>query len=636
MIINNHTIFTYLLLFVSTCLLGMQTEIELIPLHSEHQSEDRLFIPLNVALQSQTFSDSYNTLPKTLENQRLYLHCSHKTALHIQKTLEQQHYHTTIAPQTDTLSSYLQTLNIQDLINIANTLNILSVPSLENKTLETLCTKMHNNSCPPCKALNCNLQKKFTALFFAHKKYDQKFIQPYANSLTLMQEHLNTDGFLAGVYDQKYTAHYFNPATKTTLFSITRGTPKKITHIYASHISKENICFDLRQLNINMTDIETCTSSNHNESLFLCSYHADSVFPKTCIIDTFNKNIITSYNSCCLGSHDHELYFVDNNTISLLNTQTNITTPIQLEFDSSTYDLQNMLIDNIACASNAPIIAIIMYNKQQRQCQLFLGIIHYNQTIKLHYLDYLASQRYFDYLYSKPIIRSLKVNNTGTIIHVQLCTDEYKTIRIYDVPTKTCRFCKDFTKLRYSPCYHYQPLFTAHDSLLIMPHFPLPDSCTFYNCITHNHWQQEGIIINGQPMEPECYHQETENPITTSITTTLTSIVDDVIRQFFLHLKNEQLPLVLCFIAEQSPGIVTLEQDDYESYQQCSSEIKKIINASYTIVNKQKASLMIGHVYDNYKNTMKSIISELKFLNGELKVIGILLVAYFAFFSLKK
>ena len=162
-----------------------------------------------------------------------------------------------------------------------------------------------------------------------------------------------------------------------------------------------------------------------------------------------------------------------------------------------------------------------------------------------------------------------------------------------------------------------------------MPHFPDPDICTFYNCITHNHWQQAGITINGQPMEPECYHQETEHPITTSITTTLTPIVDDVIKQFFLHLKNEQLPLVLCFIAEQSPGIIALEQDDYESYRQCSPEIKKIINASYTIVNKQKASFMIGHVYNNYKNTIKSI-------TGELKVIGILLVAYFAIFSLKK
>src|SRR5438093_674498 len=101
MIINNHIIFTCVLLFVSTCLLGMQTEIELIPSHNEHQSGNRLFIPLDVALQSQTFSDSYNTLPKTLENQRLYLHCSHETALHIQKTLEQQHYHTTITPQTD-------------------------------------------------------------------------------------------------------------------------------------------------------------------------------------------------------------------------------------------------------------------------------------------------------------------------------------------------------------------------------------------------------------------------------------------------------------------------------------------------------------------------------------------------------
>jgi len=45
---------------------------------------------------------------------------------------------------------------------------------------------------------------------------------------------------------------------------------------------------------------------------------------------------------------------------------------------------------------------------------------------------------------------------------------------------------------------------------------------------------------------------------------------------------------------------------------------------------------MIGHVYNNYKNTIKSITGELKLLNGDLKVIGILLVAYFAIFSLKK
>ena len=73
------------------------------------------------------------------------------------------------------------------------------------------------------------------------------------------------------------------------------------------------------------------------------------------------------------------------------------------------------------------------------------------------------------------------------------------------------------------------------------------------------------------------------------------------------HIKTNDIPLVICTIADQPSGTLILNDEDYQVYITSPQAIQDIVSASYIIVSPLWYSQLTGFLHSVYKSIRKPL-----------------------------
>src|SRR5204863_733384 len=113
--------------------------------------------------------------------------------------------------------------------------------------------------------------------------------------------------------------------------------------------------------------------------------------------------------------------------------------------------------------------------------------------------------------------------------------------------------------------FYYPPLFTQDGNLLTVP-IDLDTShdkkYIFYNSLTHNCWEKKVSrytnITTPLTSSGEQYIEQIHNVTEHTKTIKAITLVDDSIKRMLNHIKTNDIPLVICTIADQPSGTLIL------------------------------------------------------------------------------
>jgi len=595
--------------------------VRLIPINNNIIYDNGPTIPLNVARHIQSLSTMLDdiTLPPTKEDEKeeeipFELHnCDNTTAHQLSTCLMTYH------EKRDQLTTHIDSFNTNELIKLTNITDTIDARPLEQPLLVVLCKALNNKPDPVLRQLNLDVQKKIATMLMSCNQYDTKLLQPYSDSLDSKTQ-LYKNAFISTIRGSEELSYYFNKETGTLL----NGTKKDdcITHI---HIASRHdnpfvalvnnirgthaISFDLKQHNFNLSTIYHVTANN-NETLFICACRNDKAF-KTIVFDTVNKSILQTYTDYCFGENNHELYVTDIRNLYSLNTQTN--TAQQISFLIG----QSERIIKIASNCTSTHIVIATHNPINNISHLYMGYKNNDvfTFLPITTIDLTGKQ-----------VDSLVLNKTATV----LCVGAYDALKLISDEDFSYKYyiynLQNHLQTEILPerwfAWHSPPMFTHDGNLLIIPIEANP-KYMFYNTLTHNCWEKK-VPGNGVIIAPLTAHGEQcikliHNSTEHTNTVTAVTLVDNTIKCMLNHIKTDDIPLVVCSIAEQLPGIITLNDEDYQEYNNSAQAIQDVVNASYIITSPHWQSRLGGFMYNVYKKIRRPLF----FITGFIAVISV-------------
>jgi hypothetical protein len=596
-----------LLFFYPSFIAGMENKIvRLIPHYNDITYDNGPTIPFNAASHIQSLAIMLGdiTLPTTEKEIPFVLHnCDDTTAHQLSTSLMVYH------EKKDQLTTHIDSFHTDELIKLTNVTDSIDARPLELPLLVALCKAVNNKPDPILKKLNLNIQKKIATMLIGYDQYDTLLLQGYSDCLD-SKIHLYNNGLLSEISGSEQLTYYFNKETQTLL----NGTKKYncMTHI---HITSHNnsivslmkkiygthtLSFDLKQHNLTIDKIYQVTANN-NETLFICACRNDKKFKKI-VIDTINNSILQTYSDYCFGKNDHEFYVTDTRSLYSLNTSTNAIQQTSFVTDESSK------ITTMANDYTNTHTAIATYNLFNNISHLYMG---YKKDNECTFLPITNAHNQIISLSDK-FVQSLLLNKTGTV----LCIGTHNPTKIsgefnyyiYDLQN----FHEKIISVDNWFSFHYPPLFTQDGNLLTIPidsdTSSRPKKYIFYNSLTHNCWKKTisryTNVITPLTSAGEQYIEQIDNVTKTIKAITL---VDNTIKRMLNHIKTNVIPLVICTIAEQKPGTLILNDEDYQEYIASPQAVQDVVNASYIITSPHWQSRLGGFMYSVYKYIRKSL-----------------------------